>query len=68
MFKAASLVVEKDFGGIVTDSGNALLLDQLQRSYSGLLDLGITPEVAANGDFPTSAFRNDLPVPAASAS
>ena len=64
VFKAAALVVEDGFGGIVSDSGGFLLLDQLTQSYSVLLDRGLTPELAGEGDTPPSAFRNDLPVPA----
>ena len=65
VFKAAALVVEDGFGGIVADSGSFLLLDQLTESYGELLGKGLTPEVAADGAVPESAFRDDLPVPAA---
>ena len=65
VFKAAALAVEDGFGGIVADSGGFLLLDQLTTSYADLTDRGITPELAAEGEMPMSAYRNDLPMPMA---
>ena len=62
IFRAASLVVDKPFDSIISDTAGFLSLDQLAASYQTYLDKGGVVGVATDGTTP-GTYVSGLPVP-----